>query len=284
MGVPFWRPILEIHMKFVTAILTLALLAGPAAVQAGPPDPEAILAGALEAAGGLEAFRQLGVIEIALSQEETLSSGKQRSSQATAYVDARSLNDLRLDLPGEIVVARNRDLGWATRNGEIDDRPQTGRMAKGTLNQRLFPILLPFSLTMDGVTLSDPVETNFEGEAVWRVAVNFPEHFFVAPSMTTTWYLHVRRSDHQVLGIEFLPPPEVRQVRSEGVRYRTLKRATLGSSIQLPVQLLLDGIDLNGAPTGHVRVTKMRLTIRGLYEPALFLHPMQLEEIEGSMD
>ncbi len=282
--VPFWRQLLEIFMKFVAAMLTLALFVGPAAVQAGPPDPEAILAGALDAAGGLEAFRQLGVIEMALSQEETLSSGKQRNSQATAYVDSRSLSDLRLELPGNIVVARNHDLGWATRDGELDDRPQTGRMAKGTLNQRLFPILLPFSLTMDGVTLSNPVETNFEGEAVWRMAVSFPEAFFVAPSMTTTWYVHIRRSDHQVVGIEFLPPPEVRQVRSEGVRYRILKRATLGSSVQLPVQMLLDGIDLNGAPTGHVRVTKMRLTLRGLYEPALFLHPVQLEEIEGSMD
>jgi len=271
-------------MKLTIAMLTLALFVGPASVQAGPPDAEAILAGALDAAGGLEAFRQLGVIEMAMSQEETLSSGKQRKTQATAYFDARSLADLRLELPGDIVVGRNRDLGWSTRDGEVDDRPQTPRMAKGTLNQRLFPILLPFSLTMDGVTLSDPVETNFEGEAVWRIAVDFPEAFFVAPSMTTTWYVHIRRSDHQVLGIEFLPPPEVRQVRSEGVRYRILKRATLGTSVQLPIQILLDGIDLNGAPTGHVRVTRARATIRGLYEPALFLHPMQLEEIEGNMD
>ncbi len=271
-------------MKLITAVLTLLLFVGPAAVQAGPPDVETILDATLDAVGGLEAFRQLGVIELALSQDETLSSGEQRKSQATAYFDARSLSDMRLELSGDVVVGRNRDLGWASRNGEVDDRPQTPRMAKGTLNQRLFPILLPFSLTMEGVRLSDPVETNFEGEAVWRIAVDFPEGFFVVPSMETTWYVHIRRSDHQVLGIEFLPPPEIRQVRSEGVRYRILKRTTLGSEIQLPIQVLLDGIDLNGAPTGHVRVTRMRATIRGLYEPALFLHPVQLEEIEGNMD
>ena len=102
--------------------------------------------------------------------------------------------------------------------------------------------------------------------------------------MMTTWYLHVRKSDYAVLAVEFLPPPGVRQVRSEGVRYRILKRATLGSSVQLPVQVLLDGIDLNGAPTGHVRVTRMRITIRGAYEPALFLHPIRLQAIEEGMN
>ena len=57
-----------------------------------------------------------------------------------------------------------------------------------------------------------------------------------------------------------------------------------GTSVQLPIQVLLDGIDLNGSPTGHVRVTKMRTTIRGPYQPALFVHPTQLDEIERGMN
>ena len=50
--------------------------------------------------------------------------------------------------------------------------------------------------------------------------------------------------------------------------------------MQLPVQVLLDGIDLNGSPTGHVRVTKMQATVRGPYDPKLFLHPLEVQALE----
>jgi len=271
-------------MKIVAAALTFCLLAMTVTAIAGPPDVEAIRKGVYEAAGGLEEFKQLGVLQLAISQEETLSNGEQRKKQATAYVDARTLTNMRLELPGNIVVGRHGDMPWATRDGVLDDRPQTPKMALATLDQRLFPLLLPFTLAMEGVRMSDPKETSFEGIPSWRIAVDFPQGFFVVPSMMTTWYLHVRRSDHTVLAIEFIPPPGVREVSSEGIRYRYLKRANLGSSIQLPVQVLLDGIDLNGAPTGHVRVTRMRITIRGAYEPALFLHPVRLQAIEEGME
>lgn len=270
-------------MKVVGCVLVFSLLIGITPALADPPDVDVIRDGIFAAAGGLEAFRQLGVLELAISDEETRADGSMRTSQATAYVDARTLDNLRMELPGDIVVARNGEDAWSTREGKVDDRPQTPRMAAGTLNQRIFPLLMPFTLAMDGITLSDPRETTFEGEPVWRIAVNFPEGFFVAPSMSTTWFLHVRRSDHEVISVEFLPPPEIRQVRSEGVRYRYLKSATLGASIRLPVQLLLDGIDINGAPTGHVRVTRERITVRGPFEPALFLHPVRLDAIEDGM-
>ncbi len=271
-------------MKTVARVLFLSLIIGTTPAVAVPPDVDAILEGVFKAAGGLDAFRELGVLEISIADEETRANGTVRTNQATAYVDARTLANFRLELPGDIVLARNGETSWATREGTIDDRPQTPRMAAGTLNQRIFPLLMPFTLAMEGVVLSDPRETTFEGEPVWRVAVNFPDGFFVAPSMSTTWFLHVRRSDFEIRSLEFMPPVEIRQVRSEGVRYRYLKRMTLGASIQLPVQLLLDGIDLNGAPTGHVRVTRERITVRGPFEPALFLDPVRLEVIEEGME
>jgi hypothetical protein len=281
--VPFWRRTLEFHMMRVPCLLILCLITVPAAVLAGPPDVEAIRDGMLEAAGGLEAFQQLGVLELAISEEETASDGTVRTKQLTAYVDARTLTNMRLELPGDVVVARNGSTSWATMGGQVDDRPQTPRMAVGTLNQRLFPLLLPFTLAMEDVELSEPRETTFEGEPVWRVAVTFPDGFFVAPSMSTTWHAHIRRSDFTLISAEFLPPPEVRQVRGEGVRYRFLKHITIGASVKLPVQVLLDGIDLNGAPTGHVRVTRERITVRGPFEPALFVHPIRLQAIEEDM-
>ena len=68
------------------------------------------------------------------------------------------------------------------------------------------------------------------------------------------------------------------------IRYRVLKQAAIGSGAQLPVQVLLDGIDLNGSPTGHVRVTKMQVTVRGPFDPKLFLSPQELEALEDRMD
>jgi hypothetical protein len=267
-------------MSARAVVIVLAALLVPTASPAGPPEAAALLDGMLKAAGGLQSFRDLGVIEIVLTEEETAADGTQRNRRATAYVDANTLTNLRLELPGEVVVARHGIDGWSTRAGVPDDRPQGSRMATGTLNQRLFPLLLPFTATMDGVLLGAVNETSFEGQPAWRVAVSFPEGFFVAPSMATTWHLHIHKDTGALLAAEFLPPPGVRDVRSEGIRYRVLKQAPIGSGAQLPVQVLLDGIDLNGSPTGHVRVTKMQTTVRGPFDPKLFLHPVELQALE----
>jgi hypothetical protein len=191
---------------------------------------------------------------------------------------------MRLEIPGNIVIARAGESLWATRDGALDDRPQAPKMVRATLNQRLFPLLLPFSLATEGIRLSNPQQTNFEGEAAWRVAVDFPTDFFIAPSMSTTWYLYVRQSDYKALGVEFFPPHEVRTVRSEGIRYRPLQTTTLGSGVEIPVQVLLDGIDVSGQPTGHVRITKLGVTVRGPYEPTLFIDPIRLQQIEEGME
>lgn len=280
---PIWRTPGEMSMT-ARAILIAALLTAPVAALAAPPSADSLLGDMLDAAGGRKAFQELGVLEIALTEEETAADGSQRNRQSTAYIDARTFDNLRLDLPGEIVVARNGSTAWATRSGAIDDRPQTEKMALATLNQRLFPLLLPFSLTMNGVHLGEVRETTFEGEPAWLMAVTFSDDFFVTPSMATTWYVQVRKSDGSLLTAEFFPPPGVRNVRSEGIRYRVLKRTTIGAGSQLPVQVLLDGIDVNGAPTGHVRVTKLQIRVRGPFDPSLFMHPVQLEAIEEGMD
>jgi len=281
---PFWRPPWEIAMSARATLLVLAALLVPAVSLAGPPDGAALLEGMMQAAGGLQAFRDLGVIEIALTEEETTANGTQHKKQSTAYVDAATLGSMRLELPGEVVVARKGASGWSSRAGVPDDRPQGSRMAIGTLNQRLFPLLLPFTATMKGVRLGTVYETSFEGQPAWRIAVTFEENFFITPSMAATWYFHIRKDNGALLAAEFLPPPGVRDVRSEGIRYRVLKQAPIGSGVQLPVQVLLDGIDLNGSPTGHVRVTKMQVTVRGPYDQKLFLHPLEVQALEGRKD
>jgi hypothetical protein len=281
---PIWHLSQEKSMKFTAALCTVCILIAPAVTTAGPPDVETIRDGAIKAAGGFDAFKELGILHIVISDQETTIEGRQRNNQSTAYVDAHALTNLRLEMSGNVVLVRTGGDYWATREGQLEDRPQTSRMVRGTLNQRLFPLLLPFTLAMDEVTLSNPQQSNFEGEPAWRVAVDFPKNFFIAPSMNTTWYLYVRKADFTMLGVEFIPPPEVRAVRSEGIRYRPLKWVSLGSGAQLPAQVLLDGIDIHGAPTGHVRVTNLGITVQGGYDPTLFIDPDRLQQIEDGMD
>lgn len=270
-------------MTFRTIVLAAAV-ALPVAAWAAPPDGDQLLANMLDAAGGLDAFRELGVLEITIDGEETAADGTQRNRRTTAYIDTGTLSNMRIELANDVVVARNGRNGWATLAGSLDDRPQASRMAIATINKRLFPLLLPFTLEMEGIQLSEVHETSFEGEPAWRAALTFPMHFFVSPSMETTWHVYVRKSDNVLLAAEFFPPDSVRQIRPEGIRYRVIKRTTIGSGVRLPAQVLLDGIDENGAPTGHVRVTKLQIKVRGPFEPALFLHPDQLEAIEEGMN
>jgi hypothetical protein len=270
-------------MNIRTTLCAIPLLLFSALGSAQPPPTDALVKGMLDAMGGEHAFSKLGVLELSVTEEETKADGKRSSKQYTAYLDTGNLTAMRLELPGEIVIGRSGKEAWATRSGVIDDRPQTGQMGSAMLNQRLFPMMLPFSLTMDGVVLSGAAETSFEGQPAWRIAVNFADKFFIAPAMGTTWHLHVRRSDYAVLGIEFLPPEEFRKVATEGVRYRPLKFTNL-SGAKIADQVLLDGIDFDGSPTGHVRVTKMSFTQRGPYDPALFLHPDVLAAIEEGME
>jgi hypothetical protein len=144
----------------------------------------------------------------------------------------------------------------------------------------MFPLLLPFSLTMNGVHVSEVVAATFEDQPVWQLNVVFDRFFFVSASMNTDWRMTVRRSDHALLAAEFLPPVEFRKVTTEGVRYRYLQHATIGG-VRLPTQVLLDGIDFDRVENGHVRVTKVKPSPRGPFDPELFVDPRRLEALAG---
>lgn len=250
------------------------------AADAEPPtDVASLIDRTIEAADGAR-FRNLGVLEIQIHEEETTSEGNTITNDFTAYVDTNNLSNLRLEMANNLVVGSDSGFGWATRNGVSDTRPQTPRMAVGTIHQRLFPLLLPHSLRMEGVEVSEDVMVGtFEGEEVYQVAVDFKQMFFASPVMNTTWHLVVRRSDYSLVSAEFLPPVETRKLESEGVRYRTLE-STPVEGVPLPSEMLLDGIDFLRRPNGHIRIVKLTPRVRGAYEPALFINPQRLEALE----
>ncbi len=268
-------------MKLAQAIALAATLV--AALPGSPgeapiTDPSALVDRMLAAAGE-DAFRALGVLQAEVSEEETTSGGDTSSRRYTAYLHTANMDNLRIELGNSVVLACYRGDGWATTDGQLDTRPQAPRLAAASLRQRLFPLFLPFSLRMDGVVLGEAAAGTFEGEEVYQLAVTFEEMFFASPVMAGTWHLVVRRSDLGLMSAEFLPPPDLRRAETEGVRYRALRHADV-DGVRLSAEVLLDGIDLRRAPTGHVRLAKLETKVRGPFEPALFMHPEELERLE----
>ena len=263
------------RLLFLILPLTLA---APAVGGAATPTPEEIVERMIAAVGG-DAFANLGVIELEISEEETKNDGTQSKRSYSAYADAGTLRNFRLELPPNLVLGRFGTARWATQNGVLDERPQTPSMVAGTLNQRLFPLLLPFSLKMEGVRISKVEETTWEGRDAWLLFLPFPKGFFSSPVLNTTWEMVVAKDDASILAVEFVPSPEYRKVETEGIRYRILKYEDVHGA-KLGSWFLLNAISVNRQESGHVRVTKVKWSVRGPWEPALFMNPKELEAFD----
>ncbi len=259
------------------ALLVLVLAA--ASGWAAPPSSDQLLSLMLAGAGGDDDFGALGVLALSVTEEETMSDGSTDTGAWQGFVYSRNLDNMRLELPGQIVVVRNQDQAWASVGGQLDERPQTPRMARGTVNQKLFPLLLPFSLTMDGVVLREISASSFEGTPTWRATVVLPAGFMTSPSMGAPWRLEVARDSGRLLAAEVLPPDSMREVAGEGLRYQTIGWKEVDGA-KVPSKVLLEGIDFNRNPNGHVRITTISSEVRGAFDPRLFVNPSRLEDIE----
>jgi len=263
--------------RCVLSLVLPMVLAVPAVLTAETPEPQEIVDRVIAAAGG-KAFAELGVLKLEVSQEETRNDGTSTKNTYTAFADTKNLVNLRIDYPGDVVVARSGSVGWSMTNGVVDDRRQTPAMARTTLNQTIFPLLLPYSLKMEGVWVQEVREMTIEGREVWVFAIPFAKGFFTSPLLTTTWYLVVDRADYSILWLEFVPPEHYRDVSPEGIRYRILKQKEIDGA-KVAEQLLLVGITAQGMESGHVRVTKMDASVIP-WDVNLFLNPLQLEALE----
>jgi hypothetical protein len=264
--------------RCVLSLALLIVLAPPAVLAAENPEPQEVVDRMIAAAGG-DAFEQLGILKLEVSQEEIRNDGTSSRSSYTLYVDTENLSNLRVEYPGDVVVARTAAEGWSTSKGVLDERPQTPSMAKTSLNQIVFPLLMPYSLKMDGVWATEIRETIVDGRDVWALAIPFVKGFFTSPVMTSTWFMLVDRNDYSILWYEFMPPVEYRDVSPVGIRYRVLKTEELDGA-KVPAQLLLVGTNSAGLESGANRVTKIETSVHGAWDPTLFLSPAQLEALE----
>jgi len=263
--------------RYALRILLPVLLATPVIASPETPKPEEIVDRMVTAAGG-ETFAKIGVLKLEVEQEETHNDGSGSSQSYIAYIDTAHLENQRIEYPGDVVVAHHGAGGWSTKAGVMDDRPQTSVMAETTLNQTLFPILLPYSLKMEGVWVKEVRESTLGGRKVWVLFMPFAKGFFTSPVMTTTWMMVVAQDDYSILSFEFIPPVQYQDVSPMGIRYRILKQQDVEGA-KLAEQLLLIGINTAGVESGANRVTKIKASAIP-WDAALFLSPAQLEALE----
>lgn len=264
------------HRRVLTALLPV-LFVVPALLSAETLEPGEIVDRMIAAAGG-DAFAKLGVLEVEVHEEESRNDGTQTTKDYTLMVDTGNLANLRAEYPSGTVIGANAAGGWGVEYGVPDDRPQTVTMARKILYQTVFPLLMPYSLKMDGVWVEEVRETTQNGRDVWVLAIPITKGFFVSPVLATTWIMVVAQDDYSILSFEFVPPPEYRKVSLVGVRYRILKHQ-VREGAKIAEQLLSVGISVRGEESGHVRVTKSKASVR-LWDPTLFLSPAQLEALE----
>ena len=262
--------------RVLSLLLTVVCVAS-LVVAEDAPDPKEIVDRMIAAAGG-DAFAKLGVLEREVHEEQTRNDGTQTTKDYTLMVDTGNLANLRAEYPSGTVVGANAAGGWGVENGVQDDRPQTPTMVRKILNQAAFPLLMPFSLKMDGVWVEEVRETTLDGRDVWVLAIPFSKGFFASPVLTTTWFMVVAQDDYSILAFEFVPPVEYRKVSPVGVRYRILKLQEV-EGVKIAEQILSVGISPQGQESGLVRVTKTKASVQ-FWEPALFLSPAQLEAFE----
>jgi hypothetical protein len=261
----------------ISGLLLSAVVALPAVAADEIPTPQEIVDRMIAAAGG-SAFSELGVLKLEVESEETRNDGTSGKMAYTVYVDTAHLGNQRMELPGNVVVGHHGGGGWSTTNGVMDDRPQTSSMAAKTLNQTLFPLLLPYSLEMEGVWVREVRETTLDGRKVWVLALPFVKGFFHSPLLTTTWIMVVAQDDYSIISYEFIPPARHRDVSPTGIRYRILKHQEI-DGVELASQLLLIGINSVGMESGANRVTKIESSVIP-WDTALFLSPAELAALE----
>jgi hypothetical protein len=225
-------------------------------------------------------LEKFDVLELSVADEETRANGNTSQSSYRIELTGGKLEHARVEQADGLTLVRTEGSGWAAMNGQLDQRPQTPAMAAGTVAVRVFPLMLPCSLGMDGVQVDAVSDATLEGKPVWKLDVSFPKGFFANPIMGGKWQVWVAKADYAPLQAEFQPPIEFAREAKVGIRYRYLKTARVGGCL-LPSYVLAEGVDTAGVATGQNRVSKVTAAVRGGFDPTLFVRPDLIQALDG---
>jgi hypothetical protein len=242
--------------RYLVALAATMVVVGPLPAQQTPATPTASEAvrRACDAAGGLEAFNALGVVEVKIRRQEVTQDGHTSATSKVVFFLAPGPTPGRTEDPEfKVIAGDDRNGGWAVVDGQPDARPSTSYMIKRLITADLFPLLLPFSLIWDGVTVTDAVPAEAGGKPVWRLKVALSRTFFHTPQISTAWTVDLDRRTFALLRAECPATDLGKGVKADGMRFLWSDPVKVGG-ITLPGVQRLIGLDEVGREKSHSRI------------------------------
>jgi hypothetical protein len=268
-------------LRSLTVLGCGLLVAGPTAAQhvPTPPTPELALKRACDAAGGLEAFQNVGILAIATKSEEVTQEGEVTTTLRTSYLLAPGPLPGRFEYPDKRVVAADDGTGgWAVIDRKPDTRFATTVKVQRSLQTALFPMLLPFSLTWKGVTIQSVTAVQMKGRPVWQLTVNLPKSFFDNPQIATTWTVSLDRSTFAVVQAESPFTDLGKGVTADGMRFTWQHPVKIGK-VTLYNEQRITGLNELGQEKAHSKIDHLQYHVVPVSEAAtLFANPIPPEQ------
>lgn len=262
------------------ALSTVALLGGAWISAAQPtaapiPDPKVLVRRACDAAGGLDAFRKLGILGIQMDREEVTQDGKVHNESHLVIMDTPGPLPARLEIAAAKTVAADDGTGgWAITNGKPDQRPATQYMVKRTITSYTFSLLAPFSLTWDGVTYKSVEPGAIAGKPVWRLEVEVSSGFFASPQMSRVWFFDFDQETAELIQAT-CPATDLGQgIKADGMLVTAPQRVKV-AGVSLPSVEKVVGLDEAGHQKAHSRIKTVKYKLISSAEAGmLFPNPI----------
>ncbi len=240
-----------------------------------PPPADELIRKACDAAGGIDKFRALGIVQLTLNRNEIANDGTETKSETNFYFRAPGPIPARLEnLEQQLVAGDDGSGGWAVTGNAVDSRAMTVYMVERVIRTDLFPLLMPFSLTWDGVTVRQVVADTVEGTPAWRLDLALPTSFFFTPQISSNWKIYVDRNKFTVLRAESDPTDLGKGVKADGMLITWAKPVKLGE-VWLYSQMVTLGRNMKGEIQPHSRRDTMTYKLLPVTEaPKLFPNPI----------
>lgn len=241
-----------IFLSLVAALTAAAPLRAQGSAPTPPPADEAIRK-ACEAAGGLEKFAALGIVHLTLGRNEVANDGTETKSESSFFFRAPGPLPARLENVGQKIVAGDDGTGgWAVTGGAVDSRAMTVYMVERVIRTDLFQLLMPFSLTWEGVTVRRVVADTVDGKPAWRLDLVLPANFFFSPQISPDWKIYLDRERFSVLRAESNPTDLGKDMKADGMLITWGRPVKLGD-VWLAGEMVTLGRDLKGDIMPHTR-------------------------------
>jgi hypothetical protein len=246
-------------LRNLVTLAAVVLVASPLLAQpkAAAPSPSEAVSRACDAAGGMDAFNALGIVEAKINYEEVTQDGQTNTSSKGFFFLAPGPTPARTEDPQHKVVAGDDgNGGWAIVNERIDPRPSTAQMVKRLITADLFPLLLPFSMNWEGVTVTGVVPAEANGQPVWRLKLELARTFFFTPQISTSWTVDLDRRTYALVRAESPATDLGKGVTADGMRFVWADPVSVGKLSLHGLQRVI-GLDEFGREKSHSRIDRI---------------------------